>query len=312
MNFMKKLLNIKIYIIVSALVIIISGLMIFFSITRKKEVYKFLSILESYYLEEDYPTLNIDLYSNHIKDYYLNKETISNLSLKSRTSSDSYVLELKQLVEEKDVLDYNNTNYYKYRLNVSFPIELESEYQIKDAYIEINYFSNETIKLDIGSIIFYKKTIDTKLSIPCMKPVVNIINDKQMMTGLGLTLYSEDNLIINEIKSLDSRLFIKGNQITTIENNEYDNNVNIESLINQTYNPVDITNDKYNLILEKGINKHYIFPIGYEKIESINTIGFLIFYEIDGIQYQQLIYPFKYFSGLINVKEEIYVSNSNK
>ena len=44
---------------------------------------------------------------------------------------------------------------------------------------------------------------------------------------------------------------------------------------------------------------------------NLNVLGFKIKYIVDGIEEEQLIYPFKYFSGIVSFKEEVYVRSDN-
>lgn len=310
MNCMKKHFTIKMYIIFTVGFTLILGMVIFLTITRKKDIYKFMTILESYYLQEKYPTFNINVFSNHHEDYFLKQDTIKELSIKSESSTDSYVLKLNQIKEENETFSNQQEKYYKYQINVTFPIDINTTYQIEDAYLQIDYISDELLKFDIGSIIFYHELLDNKISIPCMKPVVNIIDEKQVMTGLGLTLMSADDITITNIEPLDNRIFLKNSQITKTSSN-YDNNISIEKLIDTTYKPLIKDDEKTNIKLIKNEENHYVIPIGYNDLETINTIGFVINYEIEGLNYQQLIYPFKYFSGIKEVKEFSYVRVDN-
>lgn len=311
MNFMKKLLHTKMYIILTVVIVIIMTILIVFTINRKNEVYHFLTIPESYYLKRNYPTFDISLYSSNKNDYYLKNDVIDNLNLKSRSLNDSYMLQVNQINEENEVILHNDKEFYKYRLNVTFPIDLESSYQITDAYIEINYSSSEKLCLDIGNIIFYEEELESKISIKYMKPIVNFINEKQVIAGIGLTFNCDKDITIKKIESLDKRVFIKNSQITYIENSDYSNQTSIKTLINDSYDPTLIDNQELNLYIEKNTTKHYVIPLGYTTLDSINTLGFKIIYLIDGIENVQLIYPFKYFSGIVSFKEQIYVRNDN-
>lgn len=311
MNFMKKLLHTKMYIILTVVIVIIMTILIVFTINRKNEVYHFLTIPESYYLKRNYPTFDISLYSSNKNDYYLKNDVIDNLNLKSRSLNDSYMLQVNQINEENEVILHNDKEFYKYRLNVTFPIDLESSYQITDAYIEINYSSSEKLCLDIGNIIFYEEELESKISIKYMKPIVNFINEKQVIAGIGLTFNCDKDITIKKIESLDKRVFIKNSQITYIENSDYSNQTSIKTLINDNYDPTLIDNQELNLYIEKNTTKHYVIPLGYTTLDSINTLGFKIIYLIDGIENVQLIYPFKYFSGIVSFKEQIYVRNDN-
>lgn len=311
MSFMKKLLHTKLYILISFVIIIIMTVVIVFSINRKKEVYHFLTIPESYYLKRNYPTFDISLYSSNENDYYFKEDVISSLNLKSKSLNDSYMLQINQIIEEDEVILHNDLEYYKYRLNVTFPIDLESSYQITDAYIELNYSSDEKLCLDIGNIIFYEEELNNKISIKYMKPIVNFINDLQIITGIGLTISCDKDVVIKDIIPLDRRVFVKNSQITYTDKSDYSNQTNIETLINDDYEPTLVDNEKLLIEMEKNVVNHYVIPLGYTTLESINVLGFKIKYIVDGIEEEQLIYPFKYFSGIVSFKEEVYVRSDN-
>ena len=311
MNFMKKLLHTKLYIILTVVIFILMTVLIIFTINRKKEVYHFLTIPESYYLKRNYPTFDISLYSSNKNDFYLKNDVIDALNLKSKTLNDSYMLQVNQIIEEDEIILHKEKEFYKYRINVTFPIDLESSYQITDAYIELNYSSSEKLCLDIGNIIFYEEELESKISIKYMKPIVNFINDKQVITGIGLTLNCDKDIIIKKIESLDKRVFIKNSQIKITEKSDYSNQTDIKTLINDNYDPILIDSETLNLHIDKNTSNHYVIPLGYTTIESINTLGFKITYLIDGIETEQLIYPFKYFSGIVTFKEQVYVRNDN-
>ena len=311
MNFMKKLSHTKVYIILTIIIIAVMTVILILAINRKKEVYHFLTIPESYYLKRNYPTFDISLYSSNKNDYYLKSDVIDTLNLKSKSINDSYMLQINQIIEEDEIILHNDKEFYKYRMNVTFPIDLESSYQITDAYIELNYSSSEKLCLDIGNIVFYEEELESKISIKYMKPIVNFIKEKQVLTGIGLTINCDKDIVIKKIESLDKRVFIKNSQIKMIEKSDYSNQMDIKTLINDDYDPILIDNETLNLYIDKNTSNHYVIPLGYTTLESINTLGFKISYTIDGIEYEQLIYPFKYFSGIISFKEHLYVRNDN-
>ena len=68
---------IKIFpIIITSLVIIVVISILITTIIRKKDVFYFITQPKHYYLPNSNLTLDIEVYSNHQKDYYLNKDTI--------------------------------------------------------------------------------------------------------------------------------------------------------------------------------------------------------------------------------------------
>ena len=242
----------------------------------------------------------------------LTKKEIRAKMLKKRGEmTKEQVITLSKIIEEDEVILHNDLEYYKYRLNVTFPIDLESSYQISDAYIELNYSSDEKLCLDIGNIIFYEEELNNKISIKYMKPIVNFINDLQIITGIGLTISCDKDVVIKDIIPLDRRVFVKNSQITYTDKSDYSNQTNIETLINDDYEPTLVDNEKLLIEMEKNVVNHYVIPLGYTTLESINVLGFKIKYIVDGIEEEQLIYPFKYFSGIVSFKEEVYVRSDS-
>ena len=58
------------------------------TIIRKKDVFYFITQPKHYYLPNSNLTLDIEVYSNHQKDYYLNKDTIEKLHIKDNIKND--------------------------------------------------------------------------------------------------------------------------------------------------------------------------------------------------------------------------------
>ena len=80
---------IKIFpIIITSLVIIVVISILVITIIRKKDVFYFITQPKHYYLPNSNLTLDIEVYSNHQKDYYLNKDTIEKLHIKDNIKND--------------------------------------------------------------------------------------------------------------------------------------------------------------------------------------------------------------------------------
>ena len=211
MNYMKKTLIIKILVVLSILMVVVITVVVGVSLTRKNNYFYYLTIPESYYLEGDLPTFNVNIYSNHPDDYYLNEQTIEEVRLKSK--DDFYNLRLNQVVQEKKYVVYDEKEFYKYRLNFTLPLKKLESLQINNASLEFDYASSENISLKIGTIIHYNSFDNAHLNINLMKGVVNNFNEQAILSGIGFTISSNADIVIKKITSLDNRININGENV---------------------------------------------------------------------------------------------------
>lgn len=297
MSCMKKNFRIKLYLVFSIVIFIIVLLVIILSIIRKKDIYYYLTSDETYYLESSDTSFNVVFYSNHKEDVYVSQEAISNIFLKSHTCEDYYELNIKNVKEINNSIEYNDKTYYEKVLGLNLPLEVNEDYQVNDCYLEINYLSKEKIKLDIGSIIIYHSIASNHIEVSHMKAVVNTINNNELLVGIGLSLNSSENVKITSIKPLDNRIWIQSNKINKIIDDNYLNTINISELLDTEYNYLEKDNNDIEILLDKENKVHYIIPLGYEKLILTNKMGLRIEYEMAGIKYIKFIYPFTFFSS---------------
>ena len=90
-----------------------------------------------------YTSFNVVFYSNHKEDVYVSQEAISNIFLKSHTCEDYYELNIKNVKEINNSIEYNDKTYYEKVLGLNLPLEVNEDYQVNDCYLEINYLSKE-------------------------------------------------------------------------------------------------------------------------------------------------------------------------
>lgn len=296
MNFMKKLYNIRYYLIVTVILFCILTLIIVLSWIRKKDYYYYLNTPDVYYITNNNTSFDVELYTNHEKDNYINKESIISVFLKANNSSDFYELKLNNISENKTLINYDNKNFFEKILNFTFPFMIEETLQIDNAYLEFNFLSNEVLKINLGTFINYNEKSANHISILHMKSLTNKVNNLELFTGLVLRLTTTNDVLIKNIIPFDKRVGVNGKLIKKIDNSDFANNTPIENLINEKYNPLIINNDFNPIILNKDEVSTYIIPLTYEKLILINKMGFKITYEIDGISFNKIIYPFKFFN----------------
>lgn len=304
---------IKIFpIIITSLVIIVVISILVTTIIRKKDVFYFITQPKHYYLPNSNLTLDIEVYSNHQKDYYLNKDTIEKLHIKDNIKNDFYLVKINQIITKENTIKYNNKYFYKYLLKIEIPIKNLDFLQIHQAILELYYLSTEQIKLDIGSIIIYNECKNHHIHISHLKGIVNQIDNLNILSGIGLTLSSDIDLKINNILPLDRRIKVQGSLIKKLKEDNYDNFINMNNLLDNEYKVLEVNSSFPPILLKKNTKNHYLIPLGYEKLFSTHILGFIIDYSIDGISYQQLINPFKFYAtSSVNYQVIQYEPNLN-
>ncbi len=313
MNYTKKKSRTKWFIIITCLVSLIIISIIVVAFLRKKDYYYYFAKDDVYYLDKSNPTFNVSIYSTHQDDYYLDMTSINSVVLKSQDRKEFYTLNLNKIVKEQQTEIYQNQTFYKYRFNLMLPLKEIDNFSLDDATLELNYISDESLSLKLGTFIMYDNLNDSHLTITKLKGVVNTIDNLQVLCGMGITISSKNNVTIKKIETLDQRININNDQIKVLENSDYLNETLMSTLLQDEYNPYHVnTTNNLDITINDTESKHYLIPFSYQKLFSIDTLGFIITYSLDGIIYQQLIYPFKFYATTTNSYEVIkYVPNNH-
>lgn len=292
MNYMKKLLNIKI-IIVSLLMIFAISTIVFALVNRKKVNY-YMTYLKEYYLMNENNKFSINLYSTQKNDDYLEKENVERIMLTDKSSENFFEVTLENIVENDEIISYDNKKFSKYRVDLKIPIETEDNMQINDASITIYYTSSESIKFSIGSVIFNPQKGKNDIKITHLKGIVNEVENKMVLTGVGLDVNNtiKQDIKILSINALDTRINVK-NYICILNNQDYANEIKIEELENSD---VVMYKDDFPIIIKTDEQQKILLLLEYDNPVTIQTLGFVIEYEIMGINYKQFVNPFLYFN----------------
>ena len=229
-----------------------------------------------------------------------------------KKKQDFYTIKLKQIVEENKILIHDNKTFYQYRLSLELPLQDILYLQINQTVLEIYYLSEEVMSFDIGTIIIYNEYPSRDLNISHLKGVVNNIDTLDVLCGVGITLYSDASIVVNDIKVLNEKITIQGSNIKIIEDDNYENSQAINELLGGAYQVLDIEDSFTPFLIDKGEKKHYLLPLGYKEIISIERLGFLIEYTIENTSYTQLIEPFQFYKSYKNNYQVIkYEPNRN-
>ena len=292
MNCMKKLLSIKIIIVSLLMVFAITTIVL--ALVNRKKVNYYMTYPKEYYLMNDNKSFSVNLYSTQKNDDYLEKENVERVLLTDKNSENFYEVKLENIVENNEIVSYDNKKFSKYRVDLKIPIETKDNMQINDASITIYYTSSENIKLSIGSIIFNPQKGESDIKVTHLKGIVNEIESKMILMGVGMYINNttKQDIKILSINTLDERINVK-NQICLLNNQDYTNEIKIKELENS-----NIVSSKLNfpIIIKKEEQQKLLLLLEYDKPITIQTLGFIIEYEIMGKNYHQFINPFQYFN----------------
>lgn len=291
-------------------VMLLSIIAIIATILRRKEIYRYLTYPNIYYLSTDDDTIKVKLYSSHEEDPYLQKANITNLSLEVPQEKDHYALSIDQIVVEQEHINYQKHKYRTYTLHLNFPFDPNGSLQMHHVNLVFEFVYGEKFKIPIGSIIYYKKGRTGSLRLANLKGIVEEKSELQILTGIGITLYHIENCSfqLKKIESLDNRVTIESNTVMELYTTIYPQNASLLE-IEETYckqiHPLPFEIDANN-------QTHLFFPLVYNDLQTITTLAFAITYQEDGQTYTQIFEPFQFFKTTsITYNQVKYVPNSN-
>lgn len=308
MSYMKKNYKIILGLILTMVVLVVSIIAIIISIKRKADNYSYLTIEKTHYIFNDKTTISFGLYSNKKKDEYLEKSNIVSSYIKDTISGDNYEVDIMQITNTSNNIIYENENYYYYQIDINLPIKNYEKMQLLNTELIINFISFEKRIFPIGSIILETGDNSSAFYLTNLKGIVNKIDNKQILKGIGLSLKNETSskLKIIDIEILDKRIENNHHQILRLNDNKYSNEILVDELSKSNY-----YNNYSNYPIEIGFNEeHYFIELDYIDYITITTVGLKIIYEKDGVKYNQYIMPFQFFNTTSNnINKTIYESN---
>ena len=303
MNYVKKLLRNKgIYIILFIAIFVIIIVFSLLQMRNSKKV-EFLTIQNNYsHISDDNNPLSVQVNCSRNDTMYFNKKLVKRCTFIDYENYDSFLVELVDINKQNKNLNHKNENYYSYRLLFKFPFSSSDIIVLNNFYLNIEYTNDEKIVLPMGSLALATNNYSgTDIIISSMQGIVNKINDNDTLVGIVLRTTSLANDIqIVGIKAISSIVEINLDEVEEINDKEIINNEPIEKFLRKEYDIYNyITSTELNSPIE--MNLQYILPLMYKRSQVVTTIGFVIRYLNNGTEFEQIIYPFKFFSGTEHV-----------
>lgn len=310
MNYVKKLLRSKgIYIILFITILVIILVFSLLQIRNSKRV-EFLTIQNNYsHINDDTNPLAVQVNCSRNDTMYFNKKLVKNCTFIDYENYDSFVVELVDISKQSKNLSHKNENYYSYRLLFKFPFSSNDIIVLNNFYLNIEYINDEKIVLPMGSLALATNSYSgTDIIISSMQGIVNRNNENDTLVGIVLRPTSlTKNIQIIDIKAISSVVEVNLDEVEEINNKTIINNELMEEILGKEYDIYNyIPSTKLNSPIE--INSQYILPLMYKKSQIITTIGLVIKYLNNDVEFEQIVYPFKFFSGTetVDIKKTIY------
>lgn len=270
--------------------------------TKPKDVkilyYKKNYNLSSSISNNDY--LNIDLMINDYRSYMIDKSQILHSYLTDKALSSIIDLELIDIIQSDNTIDYENDVFYNYTFvfKVLFKTDSFTTWYIKDAILKIGYNGNKNYSIDIGnfSLIKLEKNNDDFITISSVKPLLSKINKNQYLTGLVLGIRSNcvNDLYLKNINILNEGVFV-GNNISMI-NDEPDSN-DFKEVLGYDFLNQQKGNGEINYLITDKI-QYFVIPIYYDNLIMVNTFPIEFTIKNNNSYHKFYFNNFKYFEQL--------------
>lgn len=258
-------------------------------------------------LTEEYPDLELIVYSNTDQNEYLNLEKIRKCSLYNEIDYYDVTLSSIELLNSKKTIDENE--YYQYKLNIKLNFVIEKMLLINNAKLEINYSSNEKMIINVGNICFDKPLKDNYLSIDKVQGICNDLGNLESLTAVKISVSNnlDKTIVIKSIKTISSSIKVNNDYILVKDyDTSIDHNTHTSQLLGTNYNLyVESKNSFEPIELTKNTEKDIIVPLTYKEKEFVDHMGFVIELEIENEKYYQIINPYTLFSSS-NVSYALY------
>lgn len=296
----------KVIIILSFIVISLLSIFVVLKISNKN-TFSFTTFKRQYsnICYQDEPQyLEVLIYVNNKNTSFTKKELVNQSLICDNDMNNVMELNIDSVIDRNYKQKIYNDNYYlySYLFQINSKTNDDFEFEISDAYIYLAY-ENNSFKIPIGSYYFYKiPTFENKnnISISKLKPIVTKLDNNQTLSGIGIEYNNRSGkqIKIKNIKFLKSGIKASLKDVKEL-NKEYNSSDSIFDLVGYEYNIlIDnfyVDNKTINLIINNNEKKEFIIPLKYEKKYPINSLAFIVEYELDNTLYKYYFDEFTFF-----------------
>ena len=282
-------------ILIITIIVLLVGIFVVLVCTRTNNLS--ILVLEKHYslLYDTVPKIDISLYSNYSESKYLKSNKIENVKIYNDT--DLYTVKLDKIISTDNSITYHNNIYYENKLTLTLDVISEQAISIKNAKLLIEYDSDEFFDVGIGNIAFFKENVNDSLNIHKVQGIVNDFGLYQSLSAIHLKISSEYDFIINNISLISPTVNVNCNYLLYGDDLYYDHTTPVKEIFGNSFNSFICDNNSFSTIhFNKNIQKDVIIPLHYSEKELLDSVGLLIEYTINGVEYIYTINPYKLFN----------------
>lgn len=275
--------------IVISIVILISMVLVFFTLRKPKEI-KLHTHPQVYVSCEEEGKYTIKMYVNQ-KNTYLTDEEKLNKAFFSDANEES-LIKLKCLsINYLGEVDINKERYYLFAYAFLEESGLD-HMQILEAYLNISYYGDKSIKVFIGSVGHYVEATNfiPFMHIESMRGVVNVIDGKKTLVGIQLKISSEREIILKNISFCNP--VIQTSDIKIVSN-LFSSNEDISQHLGYKYKYNANMGQKWDIRIDDDI---ILISLQYDELYQVADLGFKLIFDIDDREYIHYIPLFHFFT----------------
>jgi|SRR5690554_380984 len=261
--------------------LLIVAVLVFILIRNPKQT-RFTVVKESYNtvsIKDEESSIVIDFYINKKDSFITDVNNIATAYISDQNQNNLINIDVEEF-NYVGSIKIDNEKFYLYKINIG--IDFNNDIELKEAYLQINYYNQENLKVNIGSFSSYK--IDSfgsnNLSITNLKGIVNMVNGKKTLVGFAIKLNNINNKNIDVLNIIPLDVNLECGRASDVKNINIKSNKEINAYLDYPYlfdqktefKPLTINSEKYLLV-----------PVYYNNHFEINNFGLKIDYQIGGL-----------------------------
>lgn len=280
----------KIIFIFIIFLIIISS--VIFSLINTNQTIMITAIQKSYscvstYEEND--TFEVILYLSNKRSSITNKKMINNCYISDENTLDQIKLELLEIQDLKYNEKIKNQNFHLFSYVFEIKSFVDEEYELNFNKATLLFeTSDNSYNIKLGSFYYYKMPFygdnEHYISISKLSPILEKVKGNKTIVALNMIISndSKNDIEIINVKLLNSIVY------PSLEEILIEKNINIQkslsSLLGYNYQLFnDIVEEEFvDLEIKKNSGIEILIPLKYRDYYNINTIGFVLNYQIKG------------------------------
>lgn len=290
------LMNIMTYMKKNLIRILLLGSVLILCSCQKSQELKWITFCDSYNSFDG--KIEVGLYLNQKNSPYTNVNNIIQAKIVDQSTGDAYQVKISEIIDEQESIKHRNITYYSYDFKISMLFSSSEIIKMPKAHLVIDYLNDKQITLHIGNLSYVTSDNDFSLSIGNMMGIVNDINYHKTLCGIVLRIknLTDFDVHLKEILMVNAIGEITYQNITILSKLPNSNNLEMNSLLNKTYNYLEKNNlDSIDLIIKEEII--LLLPISYLDEQIINQTGLVLKYYLNGEEKSKIINNFKFFNS---------------